>query len=137
MSTAAEHEIFEQHALDFDNVEVIDCERQGLKRRVKEAFHINAEKHSLNKDKGLEPNLVQPLPLANTLCSVSKGITYLVSQLPTLAFVAFLSVVWHVPWRLFFFFNKIAEKERGKERRRRERGRLRVEREGEGERGKN
>ena len=56
MSAAVEHPIFEQHTLDFDNVEVIDCERHGLKRRVKEALHINAEKHSLNKDKGLELN---------------------------------------------------------------------------------
>ena len=45
MSAAAEHAIFEQHALDFDNVEVIDSERHGLKRRV-------AEQHSMNKDKG-------------------------------------------------------------------------------------
>ena len=67
MSAAAEHAIFEQHAFDFDNAEVIDCERHGLKRRVKpsEALHINAEKHSMNKHNGLElnPNLVQPLPL--------------------------------------------------------------------------
>ena len=38
------------------NVEVIDCERHGMKRRVKEALYINAEKHSMNKDKGLELN---------------------------------------------------------------------------------
>ena len=50
MSAAAEHAIFEQHALDFDNVEVIDCERHGWKWRVKEALHINAKKHSMNKD---------------------------------------------------------------------------------------
>ena len=56
MSAVAEHVVFEQHALDFDNVEVIDCERHGLKRRVKEALHINVEKHSMNKDKGLELN---------------------------------------------------------------------------------
>ena len=56
MSAAAEHAIFEKHALDFDNVEVIDRERHGLKRRVKEVLHINAEKHSVNKDKGLELN---------------------------------------------------------------------------------
>ena len=56
MSAAAEHAIFEQHAFDFDNVEVIDCERHGLKRKIKEALHINAEKHSMNKDKGLELN---------------------------------------------------------------------------------
>ena len=42
--------------LNFDNVEVIDCERHGLKRRVKEALHIKAEKHSMNKDEGLELN---------------------------------------------------------------------------------
>ena len=48
MSAAAEHAIFEQHALDFNNVEVIDCERHAL--------HINAEKHSMNKDRGLELN---------------------------------------------------------------------------------
>ena len=36
MSAAAEHAIFEQHAVDIDNVEVIDYERQGMKRRVKD-----------------------------------------------------------------------------------------------------
>ena len=56
MSAAAA--IFEQHALDFDNVEVIICEPHGLKRRVKEALHINAEKHSMNKDNGLELNTI-------------------------------------------------------------------------------
>ena len=56
MSAAAEHKIFEQHAVDFDNVEVIDSERHGLKRRVKEALHIKTEKHSMNKDNGLELN---------------------------------------------------------------------------------
>ena len=56
MSAAAEHAIFEQHALNFDNVKVIDCEHHCLKRRVKEALHFNAEKHLMNKDKGLELN---------------------------------------------------------------------------------
>ena len=81
MSAPAEYAIFEQHALDFDNVEMIDCERHGLRQRVKEALHINAEKHCMNKDKGLEwnPFWFSLFPL----CSVSKGITYLVSQLPT------------------------------------------------------
>ena len=37
-AAAAEHAIFEQNAFDFDNVEVIDCERHGMKRRVKEAL---------------------------------------------------------------------------------------------------
>ena len=64
MSAAAEHAIFEQHAFDFDNVEVIDCEHHGLKRRVKEALHINAEKHYEQRQRiGIEPNLVQPLLL--------------------------------------------------------------------------
>ena len=69
MSAAAEHAIFEQHALDFDNVEVIDCERHSLKRRVKDALHINAEKHCMNERQriGIEPNLVQPLPLTPLL----------------------------------------------------------------------
>ena len=53
---AAEHAIFEQDALDIDNVEVNDCERHGMKRRDKEALYINAEKLSMNKDKGLELN---------------------------------------------------------------------------------
>ena len=56
MSAAAEHAIFEQESLDFDGVEVIDCELHGVKRRVKEAIHINAEKHCMNKDKRLELN---------------------------------------------------------------------------------
>ena len=43
--SAAEHAFFEQHALDFDYVQVIDCERHGMKRRIKEALYINAEKH--------------------------------------------------------------------------------------------
>ena len=54
--SAAEHAVFEQHTLDCENVEVIDCERHGLKWRVKESVHINAEKHSMNKDNGLELN---------------------------------------------------------------------------------
>ena len=49
-------QILEQYALDLDNVKVIDCECHGLKRRVKEALHINAEKHSMNRDEGLELN---------------------------------------------------------------------------------
>ena len=67
---------FKEHALDFDSVEVIDCERHGLKRRVKEALYMNAEKHSRNKDKGLELNPIWLSLFPNTLCSVSKGITY-------------------------------------------------------------
>ena len=51
-AAGAEHAIFEQRALEFDNVEVIDSERHTLKWRVKEALDINAEKHSMNKDKG-------------------------------------------------------------------------------------
>ena len=79
MSAAAEHAIFEQHALDFNNVEVIDCERHGMKRRVKEALYINVEKHSMNKDKGLELNPIWVSLFPNTLCMVSKSITFLVS----------------------------------------------------------
>ena len=45
MPAAAEHAIFEQHALDFDIVDVIDYERHGMKRIVKEALYINAEKN--------------------------------------------------------------------------------------------
>ena len=47
---------FEQHALAFDNVEVIDHERHGMKRKAKEAPYINAEKNPINKDRGLELN---------------------------------------------------------------------------------
>ena len=81
MSAAAEHAIFEQHALDFDNVEVIDCERHGWKWRVKEALHINAKKHSMNKDGLIYWNWTQSGSASspNTLCRI----TYLVSQLPT------------------------------------------------------
>ena len=63
-AAAAERTIFEQHALDFDNVEVIQYERHDMKRRVKEALYINVEKNPMNKDRGLElnPNLVQPSP---------------------------------------------------------------------------
>ena len=64
MSAAAEHASFEQHALDFDNVQVIDCERHGMKRRIKEALYIDAEKHSIQRQRiRTEPNLVQPLSL--------------------------------------------------------------------------
>ena len=66
-AAAAKHAIFEQHALDFDNVEVIDCERHMLKRRAKEVLHINAEKPSIKKAKrqriGIEPILVLHLLL--------------------------------------------------------------------------
>ena len=50
-AAAAEHAIFEQHGLDFDNLEVIDYEHHGMKRRDKEALCINAEKNPMNKDK--------------------------------------------------------------------------------------
>ena len=83
MSAAAEHAIFEQHALDFDNLEIIDCERHGMKRRVKEALYINGEKLSMNKEEGLELNQSRSASFPHTLCSVLKSITYLVSQLPT------------------------------------------------------
>ena len=46
----------EQHALDFDYVEVIDYGHHGMKWRVKEALYINAENHSMNNDRGLELN---------------------------------------------------------------------------------
>ena len=58
--------------------------RDGMKRRVKEALYINEEKHSMKKDKGLELNPIWfSLYFPNTLCNISKSITYLVSQLPT------------------------------------------------------
>ena len=43
-SAAAEHAIFEQHALDFDNVEVIDYERHGLN-------HVDLPVSSRSKEK--------------------------------------------------------------------------------------
>ena len=52
-AAAAEHAIFEQHALDFYPVEVIDYERHGMKRIVKEALYINAKANSMNKDRVL------------------------------------------------------------------------------------
>ena len=50
--SVAEHAIFEQHALDFDNVKVILYERHGMKQRVKEVLCINAERTRWTKREG-------------------------------------------------------------------------------------
>ena len=63
MFAAAEHAIFEQHALDFDNVEVIDCERHEESRKRCTSTQKSRSLYEQRQRIGTETNLVQPLSL--------------------------------------------------------------------------
>ena len=62
MSAAADHAIIHQHSLSFKIVQIVDheprAEPRAARRRVKEALHIRTEKNPMNKDNGLELDLI-------------------------------------------------------------------------------
>ena len=54
LSAAAEHAIFKDHRLDWENSEVIDRDQKTLYRRVKEGLLIRKRGAQLNKDNCLD-----------------------------------------------------------------------------------